>query len=213
MYCEKKKFKILIYLIPLFLVASCAVLQISPPGPSVQTILVLPVKATNTSIIATYPFYYSYEIVNAADKSVTYEVIFKLPNKNGILLVDSLPPGDYIVKKVITLPIHTGTDPIKNKFESRYDIFKLESGKITILQYSLNVSVENDPTFYDRYWSSNKMSLVEWRQKDQIIKKLKELENFDKWKVLGWTSSAHMEPLYRFSKRHLSSGCFSSYSC
>jgi len=185
MYCEKKKFKILIYLIPLFLVASCAVLQISPPGPSVQTILVLPVKATNTSIIATYPFYYSYEIVNAADKSVTYEVIFKLPNKNGILLVDSLPPGDYIVKKVITLPIHTGTDPIKNKFESRYDIFKLESGKITILQYSLNVSVENDPTFYDRYWSSNKMSLVEWRQKDQIIKKLKELENFDKWKVLG----------------------------
>jgi len=32
---------------------------------------------------------------------------------------------------------------------------------------------------------SNKMSLVEWRQKDQIIKKLKELENFDKWEVLG----------------------------
>ena len=185
-YFKKELSRILIFTTLLLAVTSCAVLHISPPGPFVKSILVLPVKATNTSISPIYGYYYGYEITSAADKSVTYEAIFKLPNHNGMLLIDSIPPGDYFVSKAFVIPVSAGTLAVKSRVASRRDKFKLESGKITILQIALGVSVVDDPNFYGTIISSRNIFPVYQSQKDEILATLGNLENFDKWEVSSW---------------------------
>lgn len=89
----------------LILVSSCAGLKISPPGPGNQSLLVLPVTVKNTSTTLFYGYSYKYEIVNATTNQVVREPVFKLPNRDGFLMVKSLPPGDYYVSKLITVPV------------------------------------------------------------------------------------------------------------
>ena len=184
MYLYRKKSRILIFTTLLFLVTSCAVLKINPPSPSVQTILVLPVKITINASSPRFAYSYGYEIVNVLDSSATYEAIFKLPNEKGILLVDSLPPGNYFISKSFIIPMGgTGAESPKQYWD-RYDKFKLVSGKITIFQNSLKVSVVRDPNFNERSTYYSNIEPVSQSQKDEILATLKNLENYDKWEVL-----------------------------
>ena len=185
MYRFRQISRILISTVLLSVVNSCAVLKLPPPDHDIKTILVLPFKVTDTTILEYtrgHGFNYGYEIVGVDDENIKYEVIFALSNKKEILIVDSIPPGNYFVNKLNVFPKNIRAKANNKKGIPRYDQFELVSGKITIFLLSLNISVV-DISGGRRYY--NKMILVEWRQKDQIIKKLKELENFDKWEVLG----------------------------
>ena len=184
MYRFKQVSRILISVVLLFVVNSCAVLKLPPPGNDIKTILVLPFKVTDTTIVVEmrgYHYNYGYEIVGVDDENIKYEVVFVLSNKEEILIVDSIPPGNYFVNK-LNLLTRSALSRTPNQSSTRYDQFELVSGKITIFPLSLNILVEEQS---GGILYSSKTSLVEWRQKDQIIKKLKELENFDKWEVLG----------------------------
>ena len=190
MYRFRQISKILIFTVLLFVVNSCAVLKLPPPDHDIKTILVLPFKVIDKTVETRtrgHGFNYGYEIVGIDDENFKYEATFALSNnKEEILIVDSIPPGYYFVNKLNVFPNKPGARVNNKKGVSRYDTFELVSGKITIFPLSLNILVE-ESSRGRRY--SNKMSLVEWRQKDQIIKKLKELENFDKWEVLGMESN------------------------
>jgi hypothetical protein len=182
----KKLSTILIVLSLLFLVNSCAELKIDPPSPDKPTILVLPVKVTNNSQrTSRHGFYYIYEILKAGDRSTSYEAIFKLPIKGDMLIVDSLPPGNYFVDKFIFKTVGSGDFTYGNNVQSRYDKFKLEDGKITIFSKSLEVLLFNqtvgrgNETTYDF-----KMAPVSPVQKEEILATLKALPNFESWKIL-----------------------------
>ena len=134
---------VLFFIASLILATSCAGLRIAPPGYDKQTLLVLPAKFSNPTHNKSYGFKYIYEIVSDPDEKVTidtrvipYEAVFKLPIKGGMLIVDSLPPGNYIVKNLVIQHYGTGTSPIHREARSTNVKFKLEYGKISILPKS-----------------------------------------------------------------------------
>ncbi len=187
MYRNRQISRILIFTTLLFIVTSCAVLKLDPPGSDIQSILILPFKVTDNtkSGSSKYEFKYGYEIVNVDDESIKYEAFFQLSNKDGILIVDFIPPGYYFVNKISVFRIGSGIRTFGKERTSRYDTFELESGMITIFPISLDISVVDHPTEPgSRQYYSN-TSLVNQSQKEQIFKQLKELENFDKWEVFG----------------------------
>lgn len=182
---ETKSIRILIVTSLMVLLSSCVGLNIKPPDSDNPSILVLPFKVVNTSGSNRYGFNYGYEIVNVDDESIKYEAIFELSNKEEILIIDSIPPGYYFVNKISIIPVGTGTKTYNDNNASRYDTFELVSGAITIFQISLDISVVNHSTQIGSTQYHSDISSVNPSQKDQIIEKLKALENFDKWKILG----------------------------
>lgn len=193
MFYRKNLSTVMCVLALLLFVSSCIKLKIDSPGPNKQTILILPVQLTDTSQQGRHGFYYIYEIVSDPDEIVTidtriipYEAIFKLPIKGDMLIVDTLPPGNYIVDKFIFKTEGSGDYTYGKNEAPRYDKFKLEVGKITIFSKSLDVKVWNETpghgmsTSYD--FDMVPVSLI---QKEEILATLKKLPNFDKWKILG----------------------------
>ena len=147
----------------------------------VQTILVLPVKATNTSSITRPLLNFYYEIVNVDDNN-TYRVLLGLNTKEGIEILDYLPPGDYVVSKFYNRLARATGD---SKIFSRNDEFKLVSGKITIFQNSLNVSMVTGEGGSNSQLTNYGITPVPLVQKEEILATLKKLENFDKWEIAG----------------------------
>ena len=182
------RFIYLVFPILFLLVTSCAGLKINPPGPDVQSILVLPFTATNTSGFR-YGFYYQYEIVKEGDASTTYEASFMLPKSGDILIIDILSPGNYFVTGVTVHPISSGTKTYSNTADPRMDRFKLVSGKITIFQNSINISQVKPRFEFHSTVSSYQIGSVSPDRKAKILETLKDLENFDKWEVLAMEES------------------------
>jgi len=181
----------------LFLITSCASLKLDPPSADVETILVLPVQVTNNSLTSRHAFYYIYEIVSTDDSDITYEAVLRLPRKGDMLIVDSLSPGNYIVKKFVVLHEGTGSSSLHRKEYSRNDEIKLESGKITIFSNSLNVALKNrDPGRMEETIYSYGLNEVTSTQKEGIQETLTKLPNFDKWVVSnGWKISGLKESI------------------
>jgi len=177
----------------LLFVSSCAELKLDPPSQDSPTILVLPVRVTNTTErTSRHGFYYIYEIISDPDEKVSldtrvipYEAIIKLPRKGDMLIVDSLPPGRYLVDKIIIKHVGTGTPTYGNNVFSRKDKFKLVAGKITIFPLSLEVSLYNKtPGRGSNTTYAKKLVSVSLDQRYEILTTLKKLPNFDKWEVL-----------------------------
>ena len=193
MFPEKKASEVLILAILLLLVASCGtrtmspIIKLEPPGAIQQTILVLPVQVTNTTErTRRHGFYYIYEIVNKDDADITHEAIFKLPLRGDILIVDSLPPGDYSVDKFIFKTIGTGDFSYGNNVFPRNDRFKLEAGKITIFSKSLNVSLYNKiPGRGSETTYNFNMVSMPLDQRQEVLTELRKLPNIDAWEILG----------------------------
>ena len=181
----------------LLLITSCASLKITAPGSDKQTLLVLPAKFSNPTHNKSYGFYYTYEIVSDPDEEVTidtlitpYRAIIKLPVKNGMLIVDSLPPGKYLVDKLVIQHVGTGTSKTHRKVVERNVKFRLEYGKVTILPRSLNISLSyKDPGRLETIIYRHRMEAVSAGQISEILATLKKLENFDQWRLLGARSS------------------------
>ena len=132
----------LVLAITLITAVSCAT-GIKPPGPFAQTLLVLPVTETSEAQLRTHGFYYTYEIVNVDDSGESHQAIIKLPQAENMLIVDSLPPGNYAVKKFAFHPVGTGDFTYGENEEKRDDRFRLEAGKMTIFPLSLDVRLYN----------------------------------------------------------------------
>ena len=182
MYCGTKLSVTTTLTSLLILLTSCAGLNISPPGPDNQTLLVLPVTTKNTSTALFYGYSYKYEIVNATTNQVVQEPVFELPNRDGFLIVKSLPPGDYYVSKLITIPVGDLQQLYEKAYRPRHDRFVLEPGSITIFQKSLYVLVRH----------AKKQGYVETEyfmidlppaKKVEIIETLKKHQNFLSWKI------------------------------
>lgn len=175
----------------LILATSCAGLRIAPPGPDKQTLLVLPAKFSNPTHNKSYGFKYVYEIVSDPDEKVTidtrvipYEAVFKLPVKGGMLIVDVLPPGKYIINKLVIQHYGTGTSSTYRKTRSANVKFKLEYGKISILPKTLNITLSyEDPGRIETIIYRHRMVSVSSTQRGEILTTLKNLENFDKWEL------------------------------
>ncbi len=184
----------LVFPILLLLVTSCASLKINPPSPDKQAILVLPVRVTNTTQrTSRHGFYYTYEIISDPDETVSldtrinpYEVVFKLPIKGDMLIVDSLLPGNFLVDKFTFKTVGAGDFTYGNNVFPRNDKFKLEAGKVTIFSHSLEVLLFNQTVGRGNETTySFKMVTVSPDQRKEILATLKKLPNFDKWQVLG----------------------------
>jgi hypothetical protein len=139
MFYGKKLITILIVLTLLFLVNSCAGLQINPPGPSTQALLIIPVEVDAKVVSVRHHFYYIYEITRADDTSFSYDVEIKFPIAGDMLIVDSLAPGDYYVRKFTIQQIGVAEQSYGKIPVARNDRFSLESGKITIFSKSLKI--------------------------------------------------------------------------
>jgi len=175
-------------LLLLFLVSSCASVKIVPPGSEVQTILILPYSKLDTTGWSA-GYIYHYNIVNLGDDSITYEAKFNQSGKEGYLVVNSLPPGNYRVDKVIVNPVGTGIRDFDRSEYRRNEKFKLVAGKITIFQKSIHAYQIKDSTDPGRSFSGFRIDPVFPDRRNNILEKLGKQENFDKWEVLGFQQS------------------------
>lgn len=185
MYFSNKS-PVILLLLSLLIISSCAELKINPPSPKNQTLLVLPVEVTNTAQYRRHSFYYVYEIKHVAGEVAPYEATIKLPLKGDMLIIDSLPPGDYFVDKFTFLPEGSGDFTYGKNVEQRHDKFRLESGSITIFSQSLNVRLFNRTVGHGPETSyTMQMVPVTKVQEQKVLATLKELQNFDTWDMLS----------------------------
>jgi hypothetical protein len=168
----------------LFPLCSCAGPKLSPPGPGKQTVLVLPVEVTVESQLARYGYYYIYEIADRDSLEIVHEAIIDLPLKGDMLIVDTLPPGDYMVRKFTFKPKGSGDFTYGKNFQQRHDKFKLRQGKITIFSKSLNVLLYNKIPGRGMETSYHvRMEPVTAAQNTNIRSTLKALPNFESWEI------------------------------
>jgi len=154
------------------------------PNPNAQSILILPVNELNEAQYGSHAFYYVYEIFSAEDPNESHQAVFKLPVPGDMLIVDSLPPGRYSVKKFIFYPQGTGDFTYGDNIQERDDRFRLEEGKITIFSQSLDVRLFNE--IPGRGMSTSYefgMHPLSQSRREQIIGSLGALHYLDYWKV------------------------------
>jgi len=184
MQLPRKLSRSIYLLLLLFLISSCASVKIDPPGPEVQTILILPYsKLDTTGRSAGYIFHY--HIVNLGDDSITFEAKFNQSDKEGYLVVDSLPPGNYRVDKVTVNPVGSGIRDFDRSEYRRNEKFSLVSGKITIFRKSIYITHTKDPIDPGRSSSGFRIDPVFPDRRNNILEKLGKQENFEKWEVIG----------------------------
>ncbi len=183
MFYRKKLSTVLIVLTLTFVVNSCAELKIDPPGPERQALLVLPVLVTNQAErVGQHRFYYIYEIVSEDDPAITYEAVIKTPVKGDMLIIDTLPPGNYRVDKFIFKTVGAGDFTYGRNVFPRNDKLKLEVGRITIFSKSLNVRIFNKiPGRGGENSYSFNLYPVTREQEDAILVTIKTLPNFEAW--------------------------------
>ena len=163
---------------------SCSTIRLSPPGPENQTLLVLPVQVRSTAVYSDHGFYHVYRIVNAADSSEQHQVILKFPLPDDMEVVDTLPPGDYILRSYTSLPMGSGDITGGYRTHPRNDRFTLEFGKITLFDQSFNVRMWNqDPGRMGYIYFDFEMAPVTAEQRQELLRTLASKSNFDSWKI------------------------------
>ena len=169
----------------LLLIASCGELKLHPPGPSNQTLLIVPVELDANVVIIRHGFYFVYEITKTNDQSFSHDVEIRFPVKHDFIVVDSLLPGDYYVRKFSFLPTGSWEHDFGNNTFDRYDRFSLESGRMTVFSKSLKVTMRNDHAgIPDKILYNMDILPVTPSQEAAILETLKKLPNFDAWDIV-----------------------------
>lgn len=164
--------------------ASCQRLWINPPSDEYRTALVLPTELENRSEHGGHGFEYIYRIENLDGGVEPLEVFFRFPIAGDMIIVDSLPPGDYRVSQFRFQPRGSGDFSYGTNIQRRNDRFRLERSHITILNRSLNVLVFNATpgrgmtTTYDF-----KVEPLRTDQRERVLETLQTLEHFSAWKI------------------------------
>ena len=187
MFCNKKAPQIIMFAMLMIFITSCQTLKLDPPGPDKQAVVVFPVTVTNnTERTSRHGFYYIYNVVNEIDEDITYKAVFKLPIKGDMLIVDSLPPGNYVVNQFMFKTVGTGDFTYGDNVFPRDDRFRLVAGKITIFSESLDVLLYNRiPGRGSSTTYSFNMNSVSRKQRDEVLATLEKLPNYSAWDVLG----------------------------
>ena len=177
-------FRLLIFGVMSLLLASCASNSLKPPGPEVQTILVLPFNATNSSSVP-FGHYYEYQISAADSPETTVSIDLYLPGNGDYLLVDTLSPGTYYLRDLINRRVGDGDRYNVNRSYTRNDAIVLEQGTITFFDYTLYVSQRPSGTHGGKiYWSGNyQLNPTSSAHRERILKQLRDLRYFEEWEV------------------------------
>ncbi|MCP4982834.1 MAG: sel1 repeat family protein [Gammaproteobacteria bacterium] len=99
-----------------------------------------------------------------------------------MLIIDTLPPGNYRVDKFIFKTVGSGNFTYGQNVAPRNDKFKLEWGRITVFSKSLNVRIFNKiPGRGGENSYSFNLYPVTREQEDAILVTIKTLPNFEAW--------------------------------
>jgi hypothetical protein len=168
------------------LVTACAPLSIDPPTPEKPTLLVLPAEIIRDAHSTRFGFAYAYEISSDDRPGSPYTAVFKLSVKNDMVIIDSLPPGNYTISRLLILPVGSGDKSYNTEGWPLNYKLRLEAGKITIFPHSLRVRTYNEiPGRGMETTYSTDIRRVTAQQKNKILDKLGALPNFSAWEVLG----------------------------
>ena len=206
--------KLLTPLLALLLLAvgSCASLRVPEPAPDRQSLLILPVQFDNRSQNPGDGFYYVYEIVSDDDRVEPYNAVMKMRLPGDLLVIDSLPPGDYRVNRFIYLTEGSGDFTYGDNVQERNDRFRLQPGKITLFHQSLNIEVYHSIPGRGMTTSYRfNMEPVTQRQKAAILAQLQALPNIGRWDYVkpllqSWKAPAVNEPFALEGWRRLDRG-------
>jgi hypothetical protein len=133
-------------------------------------------------------FHYMYEIVSIDQAMEPLVVVFKQRMDGDVVIVDSLPPGDYRVSAFSFVPAGAGS--VEHSYgDNRQELdidFELEAGSITILPYSLNLEIFNSIPGRGMTTSySSSLDEVTRPQMLELAKKLQSQKYFDRWKIMN----------------------------
>ena len=167
------------------LLVACASSKLKAPGPDVESILVIPFQAFNSTPVP-YGFSYEYQLTAAEDPGQTYQFDLYLPGNETFMLIDSLPPGTYYLQQVAMRRAGDGSRTGEDRAYPRNDLIVLQAGKITIFGYALFVSQSPSGTHGGQiFWKSNfRLEHTNSAHRDRILKKLGTMKHFGQWKVL-----------------------------
>ena len=168
-----------------FVLAGCQRgLWLNPPSDEHRTALVLPVELDNRAQFGKHGFEYIYRIEATGGDVEPLEVHFRFPIKGDMVIVDSLPPGNYRVSQFRFQPRGSGNFTYGNNIRPRNDRFRLEPGQITILNRSLNVLVVNQTPGRGKSRSYGfDVDPLRHEQRERVIDALRQLEHFDRWTI------------------------------
>lgn len=167
-----------------FSLVACSTLKINPPSDEKPTLLVLPFTIDNTSQSGRLGFHYIYEIFSVNGSVEPLKVVFKQRYDGDIVLIDSLPPGDYRLSKFSFVPAGTGNHTYGENMQSRNDRIRLEAGEVTVFPRSLNIrKYHKTPGRGRSITYEHSITAVTPAQSVQIIDTLQSQPNFDQWEL------------------------------
>jgi hypothetical protein len=174
------------------LLFACTPLKLDPPTSDKQTLLILPATHTKNAESNKPGFYYVYEITSDDNRMAPFDAVIKYPLADDMVLVDSLPPGDYHVSKFSFFPMGVGDHTYGDNSYPMNEPFTLLPGTITIFPKSFNQTTYNSIPGRGATTSySFEIKPVSEPQSQQIIDTLSQLENFQSWKLVD-TSNPHI---------------------
>ena len=174
--------KICFILLMGMLLSSCALAPLPAPSASVETLLVLPLKATNTSSAPRYSFYSMYEIKSSDNHETVIRVKMDPSNKLGYELVDSLKPGRYYVDSYVAQPVGAGQFNLARPTWVQ-EYFNVDKGRITIFPNTLDVTQFDNEKKNTTHTYRHKMVPLTVSYKAEILATLEAEQNFVKWKA------------------------------
>ena len=164
---------------------ACVSLTIPPPSEQVSTLLALPfVLDSRSQQGGPMGFHYIYDIASTDGGGIRQSVKFKERQDKDIMLVDSLPPGEFRVVSISLVPAGSGEHTYGNNKQAVDFRFRMEAGKITVFPKLLTVERYNATV--GRGMSTNyrdTVSDLSSDKLDEIVKILSELPNYEMWTV------------------------------
>jgi hypothetical protein len=179
-----KFFNIAIISLLSLLAVACETLQLPGPATSESTLLLLPFTVDNRSQHGggNLGFIYDYEIVSVDNSMEPINVAFARKMDGDVIVVDSLPPGNY---KVTSIGVSTSGSGDFSYDDNRADLgidFEMRAKAITILPFSLNIEMYNAiPGRGMSITYSEAIELVTDAQKTALLNRLREQKYFDQW--------------------------------
>ena len=164
--------------------ASCAAfLYLPAPQTERSTLLLLPFTVENQQEYGgKLGFHFYYTIEKLDDSVEPLDVWFRYKMDADVVIVDSLPPGDYRVSRYGYVPAGSGDHSYGNN-QAEIDIpFRLSAKSITVLQNSLNILRYNK--IKGRGATTSYSIRLETTQPDQlrqIVKRLREQKHYSLW--------------------------------
>lgn len=167
------------------LLVACTPLSIGVPTAEKPTLLIFPVEYVREAQISNSSgFEWRYEIAARDGSMKPLLVPIRTSAPDGMVVVDTLPPGDYRVRKVYIVPTGSGTRTYNNQGTPLNFPFRLRTGQITVFSRSLYVRTYNKipgrgmSTTYQ--WD---IKAVSPGQKKAMMDSLAALPNFAAWGI------------------------------